>query len=353
MFPYSRFHGQTAAYAENPQIEVLENNDSVHAVRHNGLGMTGINFWNDGGTTAAGVTSDSKASVMMQQTADTLEIAVSDPTQENNGTIELTVDIPCTAVISKDDTVTVNEVGDQVKISVNVAGAMGGSHTVKLQLEEQVDKSSLQGLYDSVKSEMDSLNEEDYTADSWKAVMDALDSAKTVLEKEDATQEEVNAAYAALDNAKKGLTPDEETEEPEKPGTVNKDALYALLEQYGGRHESDYTAESWAPFKEAYDTAKAVYLDGQADQAAVDKAAADLKKTGEALVKVSETTPPSGDDGQTTVKPDDQDTPSATGTQEGAVQTGVTENIGLLLLCAVLLVLSAGTAGAVIRRKHV
>ena len=85
----------------------------------------------------------------------------------------------------------------------------------------------------------------------------------------------------------------------------------------------------------------------------MDKAAADLKKTGEALVKVSETTPPSGDDGQTTVKPDDQDTPSATGTQEGAVQTGVTENIGLLLLCAVLLVLSAGTAGAVIRRKHV
>ena len=195
---------ETAAYAENPQIEVLENSDSVHAVRHNGLGMTGINFWNDGGTTAAGVTSDSKASVMMQQTEDTLEIAVSDPTQENNGTIELTVDIPCTAVISKDDTVTVNETGDQVKISVNVAGAMGGSHTVKLQLAEQsdeVDKSGLEALYDQYKD----LDETGYIKDTWNTFAEALKEAEQVLHDAEATQEQADAAQEELQAAVDGL----------------------------------------------------------------------------------------------------------------------------------------------------
>ncbi len=195
---------ETAAYAENPQIEVLENNDNVHAARHNGLGMTGVNFWNDGETTAAGVTSDSKASVMMQQTEDTLEIAVSDPTQENNGTIELTVDIPCASVISQDDTVTVTQLAPQVKISVNVAGSMGQSHTVKLQLEEQgdtVDKSGLEDLYNQYKD----LSETGYIQDTWKSFTEALQSAEKVLNDSEADQEQVNAAKEALQAAADGL----------------------------------------------------------------------------------------------------------------------------------------------------
>ena len=240
---------ETAAYAGNPQIEVLANNDSVHAARHNGLGMTGLNFWKNETATAAGVTSDSQASVMMQQTDNTLEIAVSDPTQKNNGTIELTVDVPGVSVIAQDNTVTVTQLAPQVKISVNVAGSMGRSHTVKLELEVPVDKTGLQELYDEIDGEVKEggLKESDYTAESWGLLTEALENAETVLGKDDASQDDVNAAKELLSGARNGLI-------AEKSKLQD---LYDVIVGMGLK-ESDYTAESWGPFAEALGNAETV-----------------------------------------------------------------------------------------------
>ena len=147
---------ETAAYAEDSPIQVLANNDNVHAVRHKDLDMVGVNFWNDTETTAAGITSNKKASVMMQKMDDgTLELAVSDPTQQNNGTIELTVNLPCKAVISKDETVTVEQLSPVLKLSVNTAGSMGESHVVKLEMSEEAAENAVIGVgtSDTVKAE--------------------------------------------------------------------------------------------------------------------------------------------------------------------------------------------------------
>lgn len=127
---------ETKAYAENPQIEVLENSDDAHAVRHNGLNMTGVNFWKDEEKTAAGITSSKKASVMMWQKGDILEISVADPTQANNGTIELKINKPCSQVLSKDDTVSAEMSYASLKLTVDVAGAMGKSHSIKLRISD-------------------------------------------------------------------------------------------------------------------------------------------------------------------------------------------------------------------------
>ena len=135
---------------------------------------------------------------------------------------------------------------------------------------------------------------------------------------------------------------------------VDKDELYALLHKYAGYNSSDYTAETWGPFWEAYEHAKDVYEDAAADQAAVDAAAKALDEAGEALVKASEPTDPtdpsdpadpadpskpSGNDGQTTEKP-----------PVTAVQTGVTETYGMIY--AAMLLISSGVASAVIWRKR-
>ena len=131
-------------------------------------------------------------------------------------------------------------------------------------------------------------------------------------------------------------------DEPEPPVTVDKYELYALLGKYAGYNSSDYTAETWGPFWEAYEHAKDVYEDAAADQAAVDAAAKALDEAGEALVKASEPTDPSkpsGNDGQTTEKP-----------PVTAVQTGVTETYGIIY--AAMLLISSGVAGAVIWRKR-
>ena len=125
--------------------------------------------------------------------------------------------------------------------------------------------------------------------------------------------------------------------EDEEPG-VDKDKLFDLLEQYGGYRSSDYTTETWEPFKAAYDAAKAVYLDESATQEEVDAATAELTRTGKALVKASEPTVPSDGNEETTEKP-----------PVTAVKTGDTGNMAVLW--AMLLAVSAGTYIYVKKRK--
>lgn len=127
----------TQSYSENPDIEVLANTTDVQAVRENKLGLTGVNFWNDEETTVSGITSNKKASVMVKTTEDTIELSVSDPTQANTGTIELTLALPCESVVSKDDTITVEQLEPGLKITVNVADTYGASQRIVLQRSQK------------------------------------------------------------------------------------------------------------------------------------------------------------------------------------------------------------------------
>ncbi|MCS5729386.1 polysaccharide lyase beta-sandwich domain-containing protein [Herbiconiux moechotypicola] len=125
---------QVDAYAAAPDISILENSDSVQAVKDNALNVTGMTFWKDEPTTAGPVTSDRKAAVMMKETAGELELSVSDPTQKNVGTIYLTVDTSATGLISKDPGVTVIQYHPTVKLKVDVNGARGKTFGVKFSL---------------------------------------------------------------------------------------------------------------------------------------------------------------------------------------------------------------------------
>lgn len=125
---------QVSSYAAAPNISILENSASVQAVRENSLGVTGINFWKDESTTAAGVTSDKKASVMVSKTATSVELSVADPTQKNAGQIYLTLDGPATGVISKDPEVTVLQYTPTVKVKINVDKARGKDFHVMFSL---------------------------------------------------------------------------------------------------------------------------------------------------------------------------------------------------------------------------
>lgn len=125
---------QVSSYAAAPQISILENSASVQAVRENSLNVTGINFWKDEPTSAAGVTTDKKASVMVSKTTDSVELSVADPTQKNTGQVYLTLDGPATGLISKDPEVTVLQYTPTVKVKVNVNGAGGKDFHVKFSL---------------------------------------------------------------------------------------------------------------------------------------------------------------------------------------------------------------------------
>ncbi len=112
-----------------------------------------------------------------------------------------------------------------------------------------VDKTALQTVYNDNKDKV----EADYTAETWAPFKTALDAAKTVLDKADATVEEVANAKTALEAAVGNLV-----EKTPDPVVVDKTALQTVYNDNKDKVEADYTAETWAPFKSALDSAKAV-----------------------------------------------------------------------------------------------
>ncbi|XEC95583.1 S-layer homology domain-containing protein [Paenibacillus tarimensis] len=72
-----------------------------------------------------------------------------------------------------------------------------------------IDKTALQEKVDEITGTIDdgSLQEEDYTPESWAALEEALQAAQAVLNDPDATQEDVDAAHEALTQARQNIIP--------------------------------------------------------------------------------------------------------------------------------------------------
>ena len=137
---------ETEAYAAAPQIAVLENNESVQAVYHQGLNMTGINFWNKNGGTVNDVTSSSAASVMLQESeTGLLTVAVSDPTMKNKETIQITLRKPVASEERLDENVTCEQKADgSTVLTFQMEGTNGASSMAELQLQASIAPAAVQ-----------------------------------------------------------------------------------------------------------------------------------------------------------------------------------------------------------------
>ena len=109
----------------------------------------------------------------------------------------------------------------------------------------ELETTKLSGLVDSVNS----LNEDDYTADSWNKLEQALKSAEAILNDTTATQAKIDTAYVELKEAYDKLEKVTEV-------TLDLSELNELLESATKLKESDYTSKTWNVFKETYDEAK-------------------------------------------------------------------------------------------------
>jgi hyaluronate lyase len=123
----------TAAYAGAPGVQIVENDATAQAVIHAGLGIQAVNFW-AAGQLVAGISSDGVASVVAHQSNGSLNLAVADPTQANNGVIHIEIATPASAVVSQDDGVSVDQLTPTVQLSISVKGAHGKSFHASLSL---------------------------------------------------------------------------------------------------------------------------------------------------------------------------------------------------------------------------
>lgn len=127
---------ETAQYCENPDIEVLACSEDAHAVRERALGITAVNFWNNKATTAAGITSSKAASVIMQINGDEATVGVSDPTQENHGTIEISLPYIGGDIKESDANVEVLQKTPFIKLSVRTAEMAGRTSKITIKVQE-------------------------------------------------------------------------------------------------------------------------------------------------------------------------------------------------------------------------
>jgi hyaluronate lyase len=142
---------QTTVYANNSDIQVLENSGDVQAVQEKKLNIVAANFWNDMSKSVQVdgknyITSDKKASIMTMQAGNELEISAADPTQKNNGTINLEINNPAAFVVSADSGVTVTQTYPTIKLSIDVNNAKGKTFKVKMAL---LSVDSIKKLMDS------------------------------------------------------------------------------------------------------------------------------------------------------------------------------------------------------------
>ena len=212
-------------------------------------------------------------------------------------------------------------------------------------LQEDIDKmieelkAAINGLEDEVVVEVDkaqllemikkaeSYDLTKYTPVTAEGLRTALAGAKTVYDNPKATQEEVDSAYRSLRQAifDLRLIPD-------------KSALEDLIKETEKLDFSLYTAESAEAVQKAYDKALAVFNDENADQAAVDKAAKDLKVAKDNLKAKAE--------------PDKKPSEDKKSDQKAA-KTGDNMSTGAIVGIVVVAVLAIGAiVGVIISKKR-
>lgn len=122
-------------YEKNPTVEILANTTDVQAVRYKSKNVIGANFWQDKIASVSGITCNKKASVIVKQTGDTLEIGVSDPTMKNTETIEVEIDKEFGNLVNADSNVAVSENNGKIHLVVSTKGTNGGTSLAVVKLK--------------------------------------------------------------------------------------------------------------------------------------------------------------------------------------------------------------------------
>lgn len=135
-----------ADYSRRPSIVVLENSPAAQAVRQTSLGVIGINAWTDAGASAGGITVNGKASVIVQDSGGFVDLAVSDPTHANIGSIALEIAATARHLVSADPGVTVTALAPAIRLTIDVNSARGRTFRARLATAEPKPPATLSNL---------------------------------------------------------------------------------------------------------------------------------------------------------------------------------------------------------------
>ncbi|CAM3404283.1 polysaccharide lyase family 8 super-sandwich domain-containing protein [Marinicrinis lubricantis] len=134
---------QVAQYSSQPDVTVLEQNEYVHAVKENRLNVLAALFWSDVKRTVDGMlTVDKKAAVAVHDRGEELEISVSDPTQENEGIIEVELNQSASGVVSSDSSIKVLQLSPTIRLAVQTHGSGGRTQRIILTRNDAAERTA-------------------------------------------------------------------------------------------------------------------------------------------------------------------------------------------------------------------
>ncbi|AMM19756.1 hypothetical protein AX769_05830 [Frondihabitans sp. PAMC 28766] len=121
----------TSAMATSTDILTMANTAQVQAVTQTSTGITLANFWSASAPKAAGITVSQPVSVVVIKSANAVDVAVSDPTQQLTGSVTVTIDGAVTSTTAVDPGVTVEATSPNLTISVALSGSAGRSFVAR------------------------------------------------------------------------------------------------------------------------------------------------------------------------------------------------------------------------------
>ncbi|KGM94720.1 silent information regulator protein Sir2 [Clostridium novyi A str. 4552] len=121
-------------YNANPKINILRNDKSVQAVKHTDLNMICANTFSSNNETIDCISLNSKASVILKENKNDIEIAISDPTMKNSGFIDLTLNKNIKGTIHMDKGMSIISTSNSKgKIRISVSNSKGKTFYAKLK----------------------------------------------------------------------------------------------------------------------------------------------------------------------------------------------------------------------------
>ena len=134
-YAYVLLPGTSAAqvenYADSSDIEIIRQDNSVHAVYEKTLNTLGANFWKDEDQAidAMGVKDylsvDKAATIMVKEDDSKLSFALTDTTKRNAGPITVDINRAATGIILKDSRIKVIQTSPSIKLQIDVNNSVG------------------------------------------------------------------------------------------------------------------------------------------------------------------------------------------------------------------------------------
>lgn len=128
---------ETEEYAQNPQVEIVANEEFCHIVKEKNLGITAVTLFEDKKIVVDGIHLFNKGSYIISEKNGEIEVAVSDTTQTNDGVVNIILDRKGNNIINKDSNITAELEGSRIYIKVDMKSVKGESSGIKLSTESK------------------------------------------------------------------------------------------------------------------------------------------------------------------------------------------------------------------------